>query len=75
MKNKDFILYVEKQARSLSYSLLSLNLSWKKKTLNSQIGLMKEIHENSIVEIKTFVNSVLKKFTKTLSIELSSLKC
>ena len=75
MKNKDFILYVEKQARSLSYSLLSLNLSWKKKTLNSQIGLMKEIHENSIVEIKTLVNSVLKKFTKTLSIELSSLKC
>ena len=75
MKNKDFILYVEKQARSLSYSLLSLNLTWKKKTLNSQIGLMKEIHENSIVEIKTLVNSVLKKFTKTLSIELSSLKC
>lgn len=75
MKNKDFIFYVEKQARSLSYSLLSLNLNWKKKTLNSQIGLMKEIHENSIVEIKTLVNSVLKKFTKTLSNELLSLKC
>lgn len=75
MKNKDFIFYVEKQARSLSYSLLSLNLNWKKKTLNSQIGLMKEIHENSIIEIKTLVNSVLKKFTKTLSNELLSLKC
>ena len=73
-KYKSFMLYVEKQARILSWNFFfksQLEDHFQSHNTPRQQSrkriCFEAIHENSIINIITFVNSVLKKFLKTLS--------